>query len=97
MEILIWFFVWLLLSIPIAMWATAWGRSGGGYFVISVLLTPFIAAIILIVAGKKGEVEEKQKEQEGILKKCPECAEMVKSEAKICRFCRYEFPETASL
>lgn len=24
-------------------------------------------------------------------KECPQCAEMVKSKAKICRFCRYEF------
>lgn len=25
-------------------------------------------------------------------KKCPDCAEMVKVEARICRHCRYEFP-----
>ncbi len=27
------------------------------------------------------------------LKKCPECAEEVKVEAQICRFCNYEFPK----
>jgi len=25
------------------------------------------------------------------MKKCPQCEEMVKREARICRFCRYEF------
>jgi len=27
-------------------------------------------------------------------KVCPQCAEEVKAAAKICRFCRYEFPQT---
>ena len=26
------------------------------------------------------------------MKKCPQCAEKVKREAKICRFCNYQFP-----
>lgn len=29
----------------------------------------------------------------GDLKKCPDCAEMVKAEARICRFCRYRFAD----
>jgi len=35
-----------------------------------------------IVEKKNGNLEEKE---------CPECAEMVKEKAKICRFCRHEF------
>jgi hypothetical protein len=26
-------------------------------------------------------------------KKCPQCAEVVKEQAKVCRFCSHEFPE----
>jgi len=29
-----------------------------------------------------------------LVKKCPKCAEYVKGEAVICRFCHYEWPET---
>ncbi len=32
----------------------------------------------------------------GSLKKCPKCAEEVKAEAVVCRFCNYEFPKTSS-
>jgi hypothetical protein len=28
------------------------------------------------------------------LKKCPKCAEEVKVEAVVCRFCNYEFPQS---
>jgi hypothetical protein len=30
------------------------------------------------------------------LKTCPDCAEQVKAEARVCRFCRHEFPENQS-
>jgi hypothetical protein len=31
------------------------------------------------------------------LKRCPKCAEEVKVEAVVCRFCGYEFPQPAPL
>ena len=39
---------------------------------------------------------EKEEVPNSTLKKCPQCAEEVKAEAKICRFCRYNFPEQPS-
>ncbi len=49
------------------------------YFGIALIIT---AVILLLVRSSP-----KQN-----LKKCPKCAEEVKKEAKVCRFCNYEFP-----
>jgi hypothetical protein len=42
-----------------------------------------------LLKSKKGE-PEKRRVPEGMMK-CPECAELVKKEARVCRFCGYEF------
>ena len=46
----------------------------------------------LIMAGM-GSAIKKKKAPVVNLKKCPKCAEQVRSEAKVCRFCKYEFIE----
>jgi TctA family transporter len=75
--------VWILLIIVVTVWASRWGRSAIFYFLLSFLLSPIIGAVVLLISGKS----------EKNMKKCPACAEMVKVEAMVCRFCRYDFAE----
>lgn len=72
--------VWLVFAVLVGVWASSWERSGVGYFLGSLALSPFVAGIFLLLSGKAG-------------RKCPKCAEMVKMEAKKCKHCGYEFTE----
>ncbi len=76
------FIIWVFLSILVGFYASTKKRTGIGWFFLSLLISPLIAFIIILVAGLS----------RSYLKKCPKCAEEVKVEAQICRFCGFEFP-----
>jgi hypothetical protein len=75
------FIFWIFLSILAGVFASSKKRSGVGWFFLSLIISPLITFIILLVAGSP----------QNTLKKCPKCAEEIKVEAKVCRFCGFEF------
>lgn len=90
MEIL---FGWFLLSVGVAILAGRYGRNGAGWFILALLISPLIAAVLVLALGP---VPRSAAAESGGLtadfRKCPRCAEPIRAEAKVCRFCGHEFP-----
>ena len=50
----------VIFSALIGYWANNWGRNGWLWFVIAVLVSPLITAVILLFMGRDGEAKAKQ-------------------------------------
>jgi hypothetical protein len=59
-ELFFFFIFWSVLAAGIAGWAGSWGRSALGYFFLSFIFSPILAAIVLAIAGNKDERERKE-------------------------------------
>ena len=62
------------------------GRSGCGGFAIGFLLGPLGILWAVAMSKDQAKVDDKAVES-GEMKKCPACAELVRSEATKCRYC----------
>ncbi len=78
---------WLLFSVFVAMYAHNKGRGTFKALLVSLLFSPLIGFIV--VALLENQVNDRLLEY-GDLKKCPSCAELVKSEALKCKHCGTE-------
>jgi hypothetical protein len=89
-------FGYLFLAVLVGIVARGRGRSGFGWFVLAVIITPLIAFILVSSLPIIRRVSLPANIPSSFLnqtKICPRCAEAVKQGASVCRFCGFNFEE----
>jgi len=91
MDIIGWLVIWVICAFISGNISKSKGRSYGEGFAIGLFLG-FIGVIIVSLLPKNEAGMEQEKLQDGTGKKCPYCAEVIKKEATVCRFCGRDMP-----
>lgn len=73
---------WAFLAALVGYMAATFNRSGFLYFVLSLILSPVIGLIVLLISGKKTD-----KPTPATHVKCPDCRELVLQDASKCKHC----------
>ena len=72
----------VIFSALIGYWANNWGRNGWLWFVIAVLISPLITAVILLFMGRDGTAKE-AKDAEAIEAEAQKAAAVEKRKAEL--------------
>ncbi len=83
---------WLVGAIVVAVIASNRGRSGFGWFLLSLVLSPLICLILVLALGKTGAAAAPRDEAGQVITteshvRCPDCRELVRRDARKCKHC----------
>jgi hypothetical protein len=83
--------LFVLLSILIGVLASSRGRSGFGWFILSLIFSPILTFLVVLLLDDLKKSNQTAYPDDipnpDTHVTCPDCRELVKNEARKCRFC----------
>ena len=86
------FIVWLGLAGLVGVVASNKGHSGVLYGIFALVASPILGILVVLCLKPNVKAVEMAKIEGGENKKCPFCAEIIKAEATVCRYCGRDMP-----
>lgn len=81
---MVYFLLWIALSVAVGLLADKRGRSIGAWVMVSLLCSPLVGFIFLLVMDDRAYLRQQPAEP---MRSCVACAELVLSMATVCKHC----------